>query len=293
MNKRGWNTPVGLILIIILVLSLFSAISYLNPAISGNIVRIQGSDQVTIHHKESISVNGVILQLMKIDNNNAILLEVDNKPYTIQLGEIINKEGLQLKVTEINNEMGDVLDYAVILVSDLGIEKVDSPTTTGRFEVAYGQRLSVGGNIIKIMPTDHDSIRVFFNDKNKEASKGETIKIEDHLVKYEDVKDFPDYDFDRIIISVKRPSKELWSIEGKTFDLAVNDPVEVDGKTVMLLRTDSMKDGRATIAVDGVVDTIENYETKMINDIEIKVTVVDDNLKEEFDRATIIVKENA
>lgn len=288
MNKRGWNTPVGLLVIIIITLSAFSALTSIAPTITGNLVKVKGSEQVTIYQSESISVNGILIKLTKLNADNTAEVTINEKPVILNINEIINKEGLQIKLLEVNNGYGGALDFILILVSDLGIKEVGS-SSTGRFELAYGQRLNVAGNIIKVMPAEK-GVRIFINDKNRIILVGETANIEDHLVKIESIKDFPEYDFDRVILAIKKPSIEIFSVDGRTFDLAVNDPIEINGKSIMLIRTDSLEEGRATIAVDGVIETINNYETEIINDIELKVNNIEDTAEEEFDRALIIIK---
>lgn len=289
MDKRGWNTPVGLLLIAIITLSIFSAIASIAPTITGNLVKVKGSEQVTIYQSESVSVNGVVIKLTKLNEDNRAEVTINEKPVILNINEIINKEGLQIKLLEVNNGYGGALDFILILASDLGIKEVGGSSSTGRFELAYGQRLDVGGNIVKVMPAEK-GVRIFINDKNRIILVGETANIEDHLVKIESIKDFPEYDFDRVILAIKKPSIEIFSVDGRTFDLAVNDPIEINGKSVMLIRTDSLEEGRATIAVDGVIETVNNYEVEIINDIELKVNNIEDTAEEEFDRALIIIK---
>ncbi len=289
MNKRGWNTPVGLLVIIIITLSAFSALNSISPNITGNTIIVKGTNEITIYPSEAVSVNGVIIKLIKVNEYDTAELMVNKKPVILNINEITNKEGLQIKLEELNNVHGTALDYVVLLVSDLGIKEVGGSSTTGRFELAYGQRLDVGGNIIKVMPAEQ-GVMVFVNDKNRVFLVGETAVIEDNLVNIESIKEFPEYEFDRIILSIKKPSTEIFSVEGRTFDLAVNDPVEVNGKSVMLIRTDSLEEGRATIAVDGVIKTVSNYKTEVINDVEIKVSGIEDTAEEEFDRTLITIK---
>ncbi len=288
MNKRGWNSPKGLVLLIIISLTvLTSYMDIFGESITGNVIRTSES-MVELNVKESVYFNGKTLSLDQVRDNTATL-EVDGIKKILFLDEMDVINGLTIRVIEVRDEKNQYLDKARILVRDSNVKMVDPEHSTGRFKVNYDESILLDEISIRLSPTeDANEVRIFVNDINKKLEIGETWDTHGLIITLVDVKNYIGKEFDEAELIIRKGPQKLTSILDKKYDLPSNYPVDIDGKLLTLIKTNSV--GTAQFSVDGAISFVKIHQCEIRNGVQICVSEVQDKEGNEFDRAIVNVK---
>jgi len=256
-------------------------------SITGNVIRTSES-MVELNVKESVYFNGKTLSLDQVRDNTATL-EVDGIKKILFLDEMDVINGLTIRVIEVRDEKNQYLDKARILVRDSNVKMVDPEHSTGRFKVNYDESILLDEISIRLSPTeDANEVRIFVNDINKKLEIGETWDTHGLIITLVDVKNYIGKEFDEAELIIRKGPQKLTSILDKKYDLPSNYPVDIDGKLLTLIKTNSV--GTAQFSVDGAISFVKIHQCEIRNGVQICVSEVQDKEGNEFDRAIVNVK---
>ena len=136
MNKRGWHTPKGLILIGIIAVTLIANyINFFDNSITGNIIRTSDTE-IKLEINNQINFNEKIITLLTVNQKN-ILISVDEIKKEIRLGETEIVNGLLIKPIE--TDPREVFGGARFLVRDGTLNNQNSEQSSGIFKFHFDE----------------------------------------------------------------------------------------------------------------------------------------------------------
>ena len=288
MNKRGWHTPKGLILIGIIAVTLIANyINFFDNSITGNIIRTSDTE-IKLEINNQINFNEKIITLLTVNQKN-ILISVDEIKKEIRLGETEIVNGLLIKPIE--TDPREVFGGARFLVRDGTLNNQNSEQSSGIFKFHFDESLVINGLLVKVIPTkENDKVRLLVNDVNKKLEEGEEWEVYNQIFKINKLKKHIDNEFSIIELIIKKGPEEFISPLDTKLDLPSNYPMTLFDKELILIKTSSMKDGKAQFSVDGVTNFINLNSCKIINGLQICLSKIENSENEEFDRATVNIK---
>ena len=281
MNKKGWKTAKGLIVIFFVGLVVLNALGfYFGGTFTGSVVQSVGvKDTWCVNCKKT--VDNKIVELRTVSPSSVKLI-VDGVEGVIWKDEVKVLNGLQIKVLETVDNPG-TNDKATLLVKKVakGIVVDD-----GYHEMVVSEKVSFSGGSLSVVPISPNTVLFKAGDTMKEVHKGETSRVGDVVITFLGVKNFVGNEFDKVVFyaAAKSHRLECWGCD--KFNLVYGDSVNVYDKELTFM---GVNDDFGKFVVDGRVDTVRLKDYTTINGLKLYVEEMK-NVDTYLDRVVVSVE---